>query len=129
MNTPHPFDEYIKAALRKAEYSVLPESGDCLGIIPGFHGVSATAADETSCEAELRRILEDWLAFRASHDLPIPAIDGTSVSREQVESYVRLRVKLESLEREVESLKAELGFSSSSTKSRVERFNEWYSSH
>jgi predicted RNase H-like HicB family nuclease len=66
--------DYIAAAMRRAVYDGLPETGGVFGEIPGFAGVWANAATESDCEHELENVLREWLTIRVSRDLPIPAI-------------------------------------------------------
>ncbi|HLL73780.1 MAG TPA: tetratricopeptide repeat protein [Pyrinomonadaceae bacterium] len=125
-----PFRDYADAVMRTAQYSVLPESGGYIGVVPGFHGVYARGGDEAACAKRLREVLEEWIAFRASRNLEMPSVGGLNLTREEVEGYVLLKSKLESLEREVEALRGELGIPSSGSRhTRLGAFSKWYSSH
>ena len=66
---------YLLAAMRGAKYELL-EDGTCYGSIPGFEGVWADAASEEECREELEEVLEEWLLFRLSRQLPLPMADG-----------------------------------------------------
>lgn len=61
--------EYIRAAMRKARYEILPDDKTCYGEIRGFQGVCANADTLEAC----REVLEEWLSLRLSRNLPVPA--------------------------------------------------------
>ena len=44
---------YIRAAMGKAKYEILPDDGTFYGEIPDFQGVYATAATLEACREEL----------------------------------------------------------------------------
>jgi predicted RNase H-like HicB family nuclease len=44
--------------------------------IPGVEGVWADAASLEECRDELEEVLEEWLLFRLSRQLPVPIVDG-----------------------------------------------------
>ena len=67
--------KYLRAALRGAKYELLEEGG-WYGSIPGFEGVWADASSEKECRDELEEVLEEWLLFRLSCQLPVPIADG-----------------------------------------------------
>ncbi len=67
---------YIRAAMNKAKYEILPDDGSFYGEIPGFQGVYATAATLEACREELESTLEDWVLFRVSRNLPLPEAGG-----------------------------------------------------
>jgi predicted RNase H-like HicB family nuclease len=68
--------EYIRAAMRRAKYEILPDDGTFYGEIPGFQGVYANAASLEECREQLQEVLEGWivLGLRLGHVLPV--IDG-----------------------------------------------------
>jgi predicted RNase H-like HicB family nuclease len=68
--------EYIRAAMRQAEYEILPEDKTYYGEIPGFQGVWANAKTLEECRDELQEVLEDWLLFRISRSLRVPVVNG-----------------------------------------------------
>ena len=70
---------YIKAAMRKAHYEILPEGEGYFGKIDSLQGVWANAATLEACREELRDALEAWivLGLRMGHHLP--EIDGLSL--------------------------------------------------
>jgi predicted RNase H-like HicB family nuclease len=67
---------YLGAALRRARYETLPDDGSFYGEIEGFDGVYANAATLEDCREELREVLEEWILFRVSRNLPLPVVDG-----------------------------------------------------
>ena len=67
--------EYIRAAMRKAKYEILPDDGTYYGEIPGFEGVWANSDTLEGCREELEEVLEEWLFLSVSKNLPIPKVD------------------------------------------------------
>ncbi len=67
--------KYLQAAMGGAKYELL-EDGTFYGSIPGFEGVWAGADSEPDCQIELEEVLEEWLLFRLSRQLPVPVADG-----------------------------------------------------
>jgi len=67
---------YIRAAMAKARYEILPDDGTFYGEIPGFQGVYANAATLEGCRDELESTLEDWVLFRVSRNLELPEAGG-----------------------------------------------------
>ena len=61
--------------MRGAKYELLEEGG-YYGSIPGFDGVWADAVSLEECRDELEEVLEEWLLFRLSRQLPVPILDG-----------------------------------------------------
>ena len=68
--------EYIQAAMKKADYEILPDDGSYYGKIPGFKGVWANAKTLEDCRNELKEVLEDWILISISQHLPLPVIEG-----------------------------------------------------
>jgi predicted RNase H-like HicB family nuclease len=68
--------QYLSAALGKARYEILTDDGSYYGDIEGFEGVYANAGTLESCREELREVLEEWILFRVSRNLPLPVVDG-----------------------------------------------------
>ncbi len=68
--------QYIDAAMRHAKYETLAEDSTFYGEIEGFDGVYANAATLEVCRAELEEVLEEWVLFRVSRNLELPAVDG-----------------------------------------------------
>ena len=67
--------KYLRAAMRRAKYELLEEGGYD-GSIPGFDGVWAYAVSLEECRNELEGVLEEWLLFCLSRQLPLPILDG-----------------------------------------------------
>ena len=67
--------EYIQAALRHADYEILPDDGTYYGEIRECNGVYANATTLEECREQLRQVLEEWVLFRVHRNLPLPAID------------------------------------------------------
>ncbi len=66
--------EYLQAAMRKAKYEILEGDQSFYGEIPGFPGVWANASTLEGCREELAEVLEEWLLFRISLGLDVPAV-------------------------------------------------------
>jgi len=71
---------YISGAMHRATYEILPDDGTFYGEIPGFQGVYANAATLEACRDELEEVLEGWILFRVSRNLPLPIVDGLSLT-------------------------------------------------
>ena len=67
---------YLKAAMKKAKYEILQDDNTFYGEIPGFDGVYANAGTLEACREELEEVLEEWVLFRVSRNLPLPQVDG-----------------------------------------------------
>ncbi len=67
---------YIRAAMHRAKYEILPDDGTFYGEIPGFQGVYANAGTLEECRDELEAVLEEWILFRVSRNLPLPVVDN-----------------------------------------------------
>lgn len=63
---------YLRATLHQATYEILTDDGSFYGEIPGFDGVYANAVTLESCREELEEVLEEWIFFRISKNLPVP---------------------------------------------------------
>jgi predicted RNase H-like HicB family nuclease len=68
--------EYLRAAIKKARYEIFPDDNTYYGEIPGFEGVYANADTLEGCRDELAEVLEEWVFFRISRNLPLPVVDG-----------------------------------------------------
>ena len=68
--------KYIRAALKKARYEILPDDGTFYGEIPGFDGVWANADTLEECRDELEEVLEEWIILGMSLHQPLPIVDG-----------------------------------------------------
>jgi predicted RNase H-like HicB family nuclease len=71
--------KYLAAAMNAAQFEPLEEGG-YFGSIPGLDGVWSSADSIDECRGELEEVLEDWLLFRLSRQLPIPAIQGIELA-------------------------------------------------
>jgi predicted RNase H-like HicB family nuclease len=69
---------YVKAAMRRARYEILPDDGSFYGEIPDFCGVYANADTLEACRDELEEVLEEWILLRVSRQLALPVVDGLS---------------------------------------------------
>ena len=72
--------EYISKALENANYEILREDQTFYGEIPVCQGVYANCDTLEKCRKELEEVLEEWLLLRIYKNLPIPEIDGVSLS-------------------------------------------------
>jgi len=72
--------EYLGVVLRKARYEILAEDGSFYAEIPGFDGVYANAVTLEDCREELREVLEEWILFRVSRNLPLPTVEGRELT-------------------------------------------------
>ena len=68
--------DYIRAAMRRAKYEILPDDRTFYGEIPGFEGVYTNTETLERCREELEEVLEEWIFFGLSRNLPLPGIDG-----------------------------------------------------
>ena len=66
---------YIRAAMHPAKYEILLDDGTFYGEIPGFDGVYANTDTLETCRDELEEVLEEWILFRVSRNLPLPVVD------------------------------------------------------
>jgi predicted RNase H-like HicB family nuclease len=76
--------EYIRAAMRRARYEILPDDGAFYGEIPGFQGVYARADTLERCLDELEEVLEEWILLSVSRNLPLPEVEGIELAVKQV---------------------------------------------
>ena len=63
---------HAQAAMCRARYETLQDDGTFYGEIPGFDGVYANADTLEACREELVEVLEEWILFRVSRNLPLP---------------------------------------------------------
>jgi predicted RNase H-like HicB family nuclease len=70
--------------MRQAKYEILPDDGTFYGEIPGFQGVYANADTLEACREELEEVLEEWILFRVSKNLALPAVDGIELTIKEV---------------------------------------------
>jgi len=75
---------YIKAALQKARYEILPDGEGYFGTIEGLQGVWAQAGTLEACREELQEVLEEWIVLGLKMGHPLPAIDGITLTIQEV---------------------------------------------
>jgi predicted RNase H-like HicB family nuclease len=75
---------YIRAAMGRAKYEILPDDGSYYGEVPGFQGVYADAGTLEGCREELESTLEDWILFRVSRNLALPEVGGLTIQIAEV---------------------------------------------
>ncbi len=75
---------YIRSAMRRAKYEILPDDNTFYGDIPGFEGIYANAGTLEACREELEEVLEEWILFRVSKNLSLPVIDGVELKIKEV---------------------------------------------
>lgn len=75
---------YIRAAMHLARYEILPDDESFYGEIPGFDGVYANSDTLEACREELEEVLEEWIVFRISKNLPLPKVDGIELTIKEV---------------------------------------------
>jgi predicted RNase H-like HicB family nuclease len=68
--------DYIRASMKLAKYEILSDDGTFYGEIPGFDGIYANANTLEACRDELESVLEEWILFRVSRNLPLPIVTG-----------------------------------------------------
>jgi predicted RNase H-like HicB family nuclease len=68
--------KYIRAAMGKARYEILPDDQTFYGEVIGFNGVYANAEALEDCRDELEEVLEGWILLRVSLHFPLPVVDG-----------------------------------------------------
>ncbi len=71
--------KYIRAAMGKARYEILPDDGTFYGEIVGFNGVFANKPTLEQCRDELEEVLEGWILLRISLHFPLPVVDGIEI--------------------------------------------------
>lgn len=76
--------QYVRAALHRARYEILPSDSSFYGEIPGFDGVYANADTLEDCREELEEVLEEWILLRVSQHLPLPVVDGVELTIKEV---------------------------------------------
>jgi predicted RNase H-like HicB family nuclease len=76
--------DYIRAAMRRATYEILPDDGTFYGEIPGFNGVYANTSTLEACREELEEVLQDWILFRVSRNLQLPVVDGIQLMVKEI---------------------------------------------
>lgn len=72
--------EYIRAAMRRAQYKTLADSGTFFGHIPDLQGVWAEADTLEACREELQEVLEGWIVLGLQMGHPLPVVDGIDLN-------------------------------------------------
>lgn len=75
---------YIKAAMGRARYEILPDDHSYYGEIPGFEGVWANSPALETCREQLEEVLEEWILIRVAQGLDLPVVDGRSLAVRKV---------------------------------------------
>jgi predicted RNase H-like HicB family nuclease len=76
--------QYLQAALDNAHYEIIEDEEPFYGEIPQLPGVWATGATLEACRRNLVAAVEDWLLFSLTQGLPIPTIDGVTLSQPEL---------------------------------------------
>ena len=76
--------QYLRAAMSRAHYEILPDGEGYFGEIPGFDGLWAKAANLESCRDQLEQSLESWLLLSIARNMPVPEMDGLDLSVKEV---------------------------------------------
>ena len=76
--------QYLQAALENAHYEIIEDEEPFYGEIPQLPGVWATGATLEACRRNLGAAVEDWLLFSLTQGLPIPTIDGVTLSQPEL---------------------------------------------
>ena len=71
---------YIHTAMAHAHYEILPD-GTFYGEIPDCRGVWADGTTLEACREKLQEVLEEWIIFRLTNDVSLPAIGGVALGR------------------------------------------------
>lgn len=75
---------YVRSAMHRARFEILPADESYYGEIPGFQGVNANASTLERCREELEEVLEEWILVRVARNLPLPVVDGISLAVKSV---------------------------------------------
>ncbi len=75
---------YIRNAMKRAKYEILPDDGSIYGEIPGFEGVYANADNLEDCREELEDVLGEWILLRVYKNLSLPIVDGIDLNIKEV---------------------------------------------
>lgn len=75
---------YIDAAMHRHIAEYLAAEGTWYAEIPGFDGVYAQAASREGCIHDLEEVLEEWIFFRLTRNLPLPTVDGLELTIRRV---------------------------------------------
>ena len=53
--------KYLEAAMKNAQYEILPDDEGYFGKIPELQGIWANAETLENCREALREVLEEWI--------------------------------------------------------------------
>lgn len=73
------FQNYIRAALEKAQYDLDKEQKVFVASVPDLPGVVAQAKTIEQARAELAEVIEDWVIVGLQFGDEIPAIGGIRI--------------------------------------------------
>jgi predicted RNase H-like HicB family nuclease len=76
--------DYVNAALRHATYEQLPDGEGYYGAISELPGVWGNADTLEEAREAVRVSLEGWVALALERHVPIPEIDGVTLSFQAV---------------------------------------------
>jgi predicted RNase H-like HicB family nuclease len=72
--------QYVQAAMESATYEIIDDPDPYYGEIPACQGVWATGKTLEECRRNLEETLEGWILVRVQRGLPVPAINGLTVT-------------------------------------------------
>jgi predicted RNase H-like HicB family nuclease len=75
---------YIKGAMRKARYEMLPDGAGYFGTLEGLQGVWAQAETLEACREELREVLKAWMVLGLTMGHLLPPLDGMTLTIQAV---------------------------------------------
>ena len=81
--------QYVEAALNHAHFETIEDKESFYGEIEGLQGVWAAGKTPEECRANLAEVLEGWILVRISQGLPIPPVDGVTLSATEREELLR----------------------------------------
>ena len=76
--------EYIRAAMKKAHYEILPDGEGYFGKIEGLPGVWANGDTLEACREELQEVLEEWIIVGLKKGHHIPAMESVNLDVREV---------------------------------------------
>jgi predicted RNase H-like HicB family nuclease len=66
--------DYIQEALERAQYELLQDEEPYYGEVPELPGVWASGRTLEDCRANLKEVIEGWIALRLQRGLPVPPL-------------------------------------------------------
>ncbi|MDR3553816.1 MAG: type II toxin-antitoxin system HicB family antitoxin [Syntrophobacteraceae bacterium] len=76
--------EYIREAMNKAHYEILPDGEGYFGGIETLPGVWANAETLEACRDELQEVLEEWIIVGLKKGHSIPALESVNLDVSEV---------------------------------------------